>query len=52
MNRLSIAKQAQVVAALAEGNSIPATVRMTGVSKDVITRLLVRRGSTAKPSSP
>lgn len=47
MNKLSIQKQAQVVAALAEGNSIRATVRMTGVSKDAITRLLVRLGSAA-----
>ena len=35
------------MAALAEGNSIRATVRMTGVSKDAITRLLVRLGSAA-----
>lgn len=47
MNKLKREKQGQVVAALAEGNSIRATVRMTGVSKDVITRLLVRRGSSA-----
>lgn len=47
MNKLSLTKQAQVVAALAEGNSIRATVRMTGVSKDAITRLLVRLGSAA-----
>lgn len=47
MNKLSIQKQAQVVSALAEGNSIRATVRVTGVSKDAITRLLVRLGSAA-----
>ena len=47
MNKLSLQKQAQVVAALAEGNSIRATVRMTGVSKDAISRLLVRLGSAA-----
>jgi IS1 family transposase len=33
MNRLSREKQAQIVGALVEGNSINATVRMTGVSK-------------------
>lgn len=47
MNRLSLAKCTQVVSALTEGNSIRATVRMTGVSKDAITRLLVRIGSAA-----
>jgi hypothetical protein len=33
MNKLSGAKRTQVVAALVEGNSIRATVRMTGVAK-------------------
>ena len=47
MNRLSIAQCARVVAALVEGNSIRATVRMTEVSKDAVTRLLVRLGSAA-----
>ncbi len=44
MNRLIRDKQAQVIAALVEGNSIRATVRMTGVSKDAIARLLVSIG--------
>ena len=39
MNRLDKAKQAQVVAALVEGNSIRATVRMTGVAKNTIAKL-------------
>ena len=40
MNKLSPAKQAQVVAALVEGNSIRATVRMTGVAKNTIAKLI------------
>src|ERR1700723_1568195 len=44
MNRLTPAKQAQVVAALVEGNSIRATVRMTGASKNAIQRLLAAIG--------
>ncbi len=45
MNRLDKAKQAQVVAALVEGNSVRATVRMTGVSKNTIVKLLVELGA-------
>lgn len=45
MNRLPIEKQIQVVAALVEGNSIRSTVRMTGVSKNTITKLLVELGA-------
>jgi len=44
MNRLSPTKRAQVVAALVEGNSIRATVRMTGVAKNTVTKLLVDLG--------
>lgn len=40
MNRLSSEKRAAVVAALVEGNSIRATVRMTGVSKNTVMKLL------------
>jgi len=40
MNKLSREEQAQVVAALVEGVSINATVRMTGISKVTILRLL------------
>src|SRR5579863_5297573 len=40
MNRLNRTKQAQVIAALAEGNSVNATVRMTGVAKHTILNLL------------
>jgi IS1 family transposase len=45
MNRLDIAKQTQVVSALIEGNSIRATVRMTGVAKNTIAKLLIELGS-------
>jgi hypothetical protein len=39
MNQLNVCKRTQVVAALVEGNSIRATVRMTGASKNAIQRL-------------
>ena len=42
---LSAEKRAQIVAALVEGNSIRATVRMTGASKNTIAKLLVALGS-------
>jgi IS1 family transposase len=45
MNRLDSMKQAQVVGALVEGNSIRATVRMTGVAKNTIVKLLVELGA-------
>jgi IS1 family transposase len=44
MNRLTPAKQAQVIAAPVEGNSIRATVRMTGASKNAIQRLMAELG--------
>ncbi len=44
MNKLSTAKRAAVVAALVEGNSINATVRMTDVSKPTILKLLAQLG--------
>lgn len=44
MNKLSPERQAQVIAALVEGNSIRATVRMTGVAKNTIVKLLVEVG--------
>jgi IS1 family transposase len=45
MNKLDPKKQAQVVSALVEGNSIRATVRMTGVAKNTIVKLLVELAS-------
>lgn len=40
MNRLSVEKQRAVISALVEGSSINATVRMTGVSKPTILKLI------------
>src|SRR5690349_1560033 len=45
MNRLSTADRVRVVAALVEGNSIRATVRMTGVAKNTIAKLLADLGT-------
>ncbi len=44
MNKLNRTKQAQIIAALVEGNSINSTVRMTGVSKVTILKLLAALG--------
>ena len=44
MNQLSTEKRAAVVAALVEGNSIRATVRMTGVAKNTVVKLLLDLG--------
>jgi IS1 family transposase len=40
MNKLDTTRRAQVISALVEGNSIRATVRMTGVAKNTIVKLL------------
>lgn len=47
MNRLSTERRAQVIGALVEGNSIRATVRMTGAAKNTVTKLLVDIGEAA-----
>src|ERR1700737_47636 len=44
MNRLTTDQRVQVIAALTEGNSIRATVRMTGVAKNTIVKLLAELG--------
>ena len=44
MNTLKKERRAQVVAALVEGNSIQSTVRMTGVAKGTVLKLLVDLG--------
>jgi IS1 family transposase len=44
MNRLSTERRAQIIGCLVEGNSIRATVRMTGAAKNTITRLVVELG--------
>src|ERR1700758_292760 len=45
MNQLSREKRAKIVSALVEGNSINSIVRMTGVSKVTILKLLPSLGS-------
>ena len=45
MNKLDNKTRARVIAALVEGNSIRATVRMTGVAKNTITKLLLEVGT-------
>jgi IS1 family transposase len=45
MNRLTTEKRAQIISALVEGNSIRATVRMTGAAKNTVTKLLVDLGA-------
>ena len=44
MNRLTTEKRAQIIGCLVEGNSIRATVRMTGAAKNTVTKLLVDLG--------
>lgn len=45
MNRLDSTRRAQVIRCLIEGSSINSTVRMTGVSKNTVLKLLVEIGS-------
>jgi hypothetical protein len=47
INRLSTEKRAQIIGSLVEGNSIRATVRMTGAAKNTITKLLADIGAAA-----
>lgn len=47
MNKLSRTKQAQVIAALVEGNSIRAIERMTGTAKHTILKLIKDVGIAA-----
>ena len=44
MNKLDIKKQAQLISALVEGNSIRATCRMTGAAKGTVLKLLADVG--------
>jgi IS1 family transposase len=44
MNTLNIERQTAVIAALVEGNSVRSTVRMTGVAKDTVLKLLAKIG--------
>ena len=45
MNRLDSETRAQVIRCLVDGNSIRATVRITGVAKNTVTKLLVQAGA-------
>jgi IS1 family transposase len=45
MNKLNAAKRTAVLSALVEGNSIRSTVRMTGVAKNTVTKLVVDAGT-------
>jgi IS1 family transposase len=45
MNKLDTKKRAQVLACLVEGNSIRATVRMTGAAKNTVVKLLADVGA-------
>ncbi len=44
MNRLTNEDRCRVLACLVEGNSIRATVRITGIAKRTVSRLLVEFG--------
>ncbi len=48
MNKLSNDKLRSVVAGLVEGSSIRATVRMTGVAKATVSKLLVDLGAACE----
>jgi len=45
MNRLTTNHRARVIAALVEGNSVRATVRMTGIAKNTIQKLVLDLGA-------
>src|SRR5207244_701155 len=48
MNRLTTEKRSQIIGALVEGNSIRATVRMTGAAKNTVVKLLVDLGAACE----
>ncbi|MDI6448049.1 IS1 family transposase [Anaerobaca lacustris] len=48
MNKLTREKRVRVIAALVEGNSIRATVRMTGVAKNTVSKLLCDIGQACE----
>jgi IS1 family transposase len=48
MNRLTKDERIAVVKCLVEGNSIRATVRMTGIAKNTVTKLLVELGAACE----
>ncbi|MGA8433114.1 MAG: IS1 family transposase [Candidatus Sulfotelmatobacter sp.] len=48
MNRLDNLKRSQIIHCLVEGNSIRATVRLTGAAKNTVTKLLVEVGEKSQ----
>jgi IS1 family transposase len=48
MNRLNTDKRSQVIRCLVEGNSIRATVRMTGIAKNTVVKLLLEIGKACE----
>ena len=48
MNRLTTERRAQIISCLVEGNSIRATVRMTGAAKNTVTKLLIDVGEACE----
>lgn len=48
MNRLSVGERARILGCLVEGNSIRATVRLTGAAKNTVTNLLVDVGEACQ----
>src|SRR5947209_696425 len=45
MNKLSVEEKVRVVSCLVEGNSLRSTVRMTGIHRSTIQKLLVELGA-------
>ena len=48
MNRLTKDERVRVISALVEGNSIRATVRMTGIAKNTVAKLLCDIGKVCE----
>jgi hypothetical protein len=48
---LSTEQRVRIVGCLVEGNSIRATVRMTGAAKNTVTNLLIDLGAACSPSA-
>jgi IS1 family transposase len=48
MNKIKREKRVQIIASLVEGNSIRATVRMTGVAKNTVVKLLAEIGTACE----
>lgn len=51
MNKLSSERRAQILGMMVEGNSIRAIVRMTGVSKNTVAKLLEDAGEAFSRSA-